>query len=265
MLFFWIVLGLVVGSFLNVCIYRLPRDESVIRPRSRCMRCEHVLGPAELVPVVSYLVQRGRCRHCGQKFSSRYALVELLSAGIFGLCFAFYFSKGDTANGVSFLYFFCSLLVVIFIDLDHLLVLDVVTYPGMAISLGLSIWGHSPILGDTVLDRLWDSARGLLVGGGVLGLIQFLGAVWYRRQGLEAMGLGDVKLAAFTGAFLGVQYEIAALFYAVFLGGIVGVLLIATGIKGRKDYIPFGPALALGAALAPYYGDWLLSKWAGVM
>jgi hypothetical protein len=143
---------------------------------------------------------------------------------------------------------------ILFIDLDHYLILDVVTYPGMVAGLILALPGHLPLAADAPVGRLLESARGLAVGGGVLWVIQFLGMLWYRRQGLMAMGLGDVKLAAFTGAFLGPRFQAHALFIAVVIGGFAGILLMLFRIKGGKDYIPFGPFLAAGAALSPFYG-----------
>lgn len=253
------VLGLLVGSFLNVCIYRLPREESVVLPRSRCPACSHVLGALELIPVVSYALQRGKCKTCSARISPRYAVVELLTAGLFAWIAHSYIQQGDMRNGAAFLYFFSALLVVVFIDLDHFLILDTITYPGMVICLLGALWGHAPLSATTPVLRLIESAAGLVLGGGILWIIQFAGALWYRKQGLEAMGLGDVKFAAFTGAFLGPKFEAAALLLAVFIGGGVAIALMATGIKGRKDYIPFGPALAAGAALAPFFGEWVLS------
>lgn len=255
------VFGLLTGSFLNVCIYRLPREESIVFPRSRCPSCGHVLSPAELFPVISWLVQRRKCTSCHGIISSRYAIVELVTAGIFVFCYHLFVPRGDWSSALAFTYFLCALVVIIYIDIDHMLILDVMTYPGMAICLAWSWFGHFPLSGETPADRLIQSACGLILGGGLLWAIQFLGALWYSREGLAAMGLGDVKLAAFTGAFLGPRLEGAALVIAVFIGGTIAVVLMIFGKAGRKDYIPFGPALAAGAALAPFFGDWILSQY----
>lgn len=256
--FFFVVMGLLVGSFLNVCIYRLPRDESVVFPRSHCPACEELIRWYDNIPVVSYLLLRGKCRSCGEPISWRYAFVEILTAGIFFLVYHLYFARGDTANGIAYLYYFCVLVIVVFIDLDHMLILDVITYPGIAICLLGAFWGHFPLSAALPTDRFMESLMGLLLGGGILWAIQFLGTLWYRREGLAAMGLGDVKLAALTGAFLGPKYQAAALMLAILLGGAGAIFLIVTGLKNRKDYIPFGPALAAGAALAPFIGDRIL-------
>lgn len=253
-----VVMGLLTGSFLNVCIHRLPREESIVLPRSKCPSCGHVLTPLELIPVLSFVVQRARCRQCQERISWRYPIVELLTAALFVLCYRLFGVHGAWSDGVVYLYYFCALLVMTATDLEHMLILDAVTYPGMVIFLLWSVWGHPPIVGGTAMSRLVSAVMGMLVGGGLLWLVQFLGGLWYRREGLDSMGLGDVKLAAFSGAFLGPRYEMAALLYGVFIGGGVAVLLILFRLRGRKDYMPFGPALALGAALAPFYGDWII-------
>ena len=256
-----IVFGMLVGSFLNVCILRLPLGESIVTPRSKCPSCRTVLGPAELVPVASWLIQRGRCRHCAARISPRYALVEILTGSVFWFVYVAYVTHQDYSTAATFLVFYCALIVITFIDLDHFLILDVITYPGMIAGMLLSLWGHDPLTGVRPSARLAESFQGLVIGGGILWLIQFLGTLWYRRQGLAAMGLGDVKFAAFSGAFLGPRMESAALLYAVFIGGASAIVFILAGKKGRKDYVPFGPSLALGAAIAPYFGDWLISRY----
>lgn len=255
---YFAVLGLLVGSFLNVCIYRLPRDESIVSPRSHCTACGGLIRWFDNIPVLSFVLLRGRCRACGSPISGRYAIVEILTSGIFILCYELFLAHHDYTNGVAFLYLFCALVVVVYIDLDHMLILDIITYPGMALCLLVSLWGHLPLSGLTALSRLTESFEGLMVGGGILWSIQFLGTLWYRRQGLSAMGLGDVKLAAFTGAFLGPKYEIAALVLGVVIGGVLAIGLVLTRLKSRKDYMPFGPALAIGAALAPFFGETVL-------
>ncbi len=253
------VLGLLVGSFLNVCIYRLPLEESIVAPRSRCPACSHVLGALDLVPVLSYLVLRGRCRHCDGRISPRYALVEILTGAIFVFVERAYLAAGDAQSAAAFLLFYCAMVVVTFIDIDHMLILDVVTFPGMAVSLGMALWGHIPLTGETAPARIVESLCGLALGGGILWLVQFLGWLWYRRQGLDAMGLGDVKLAAFTGAFLGPRVEAAALLLAVLTGGVASIFLLLARRKGRKEYMPFGPWLVIGAVAAPFAGHRVLA------
>ncbi|MBI4178079.1 prepilin peptidase [bacterium] len=252
------LLGLGVGSFLNVCIHRVPQNISVVMPRSRCPACGHVLSPGELIPVLSFLCLLGKCKSCKVRISARYPIVEILTAGVFLFCHAFFWRAGDPSSAAAYAVFYSALIVITFIDIDHFLIFDVMTYPGMLIFLAWSLAGHHPLHGG-MLERLIASFLGLLAGAGVLWVIQFFGALWYRQQGLSAMGLGDVKLAAFTGAFLGPRYELAALLLGVFIGGTIAVALMLAGRKGRKDYMPFGPALAIGAAIAPFAGDWLLA------
>jgi leader peptidase (prepilin peptidase)/N-methyltransferase len=255
-------LGAALGSFANVVIYRLPQAESVISPPSHCFSCGTRLGVLDLFPVLSYVLLRGRCRHCGQRFSPRYALVEaacgLLAVG----CLLLF---GPTLQAlVSFIICYC--LVIIFcIDLDHMIIPNefvvVIAVLGVAMDVGdlmargslaavsLSEW-VGPKAYAVYLPR---SVVGLLVGAG---LLLFLGFVFEKATGKPSMGGGDVKLAGAMGAVLGPGYHFLTYFLlAVISGAIIGVALMALRVRGRRDYIPFGPMLAVAGIAVLLYGD----------
>ncbi len=234
-------LGLAVGSFLNVCIDRLPAGESIVRHPSHCTSCGHLLTPLDLVPVLSYLWLRGRCHYCRAVIPLRILLVELASGTMFGLL-TWHYGLG-TQQAVALVY--ASVLLVVFvIDLEQQLVLDVVIYPTMLFALGASlVWPD--------LSPPWALAGGAL-GMAVLGL-PFL---MYR----EGMGMGDVKLAALIGVMTGFPLVVVSLLLAIVAGGLVAAILLGLRIKGRKDAIAFGPFLAAAAMVTVVWGqsiwDW---------
>lgn len=232
--------GILVGSFLNVCIDRLPRGESVVRPPSHCDACGHRLGPADLVPIFSYLWLRGRCRHCGEAISPRVLVVELLTGALFALAALCH----DLGVSLAFtLVFSCLFLVVAIIDLEHRLIPNRLVYPGMALAL--------------LLSPLWPGL-GLLraLAGGAVGFIVLLIPYLLSRGG---MGAGDVKLAALVGMVAGWPGALVAMFLAMVAGGAVAGPLLLLGLRKRKDQIPFGPFLSLGAVATLFYGDFLLA------
>lgn len=232
-------LGAILGSFANVLIYRLPRDLSIVYPGSRCPGCQARIRAWDNIPIVSYLVLRGRCRQCGERISPRYLLVEGIAAGLaVGVWAAF----PDPVTRLWGLVFVILMVVVTFIDLDWQLILNRVTYPGIAAGLVFAV----------AQGRLAESA---LAAAGAAGLIAAI--VVLSRGG---MGGGDVKLAALMGSFLGWPGVAVALFAGFLAGGAVGLLLLALRLKGRKDAIPFGPALALGGVVALFFGD-AVAKW----
>jgi leader peptidase (prepilin peptidase)/N-methyltransferase len=248
-----LALGAATGSFLNVAIYRMPRGESVVAPRSHCTTCERIIPWYDNLPVLSWLLLRGRCRGCGQPFSARYPIVEALTALILlglslqfgwglGLAFAFYFA--------------CSLLVVTYIDLDHQIIPDRITLPGIAIGLLLALIAPAEVRWHSV--QSW--AIGTLVGGGILWVVAWVYAL---ATGREGMGGGDVKLLAMIGAFLGWQGVLLSLLLASFIGSIIGVVWMMARGADTKLAIPFGPFLSLGALVTLFWGDdiirWYLS------
>ena len=245
---FTIILGLAFGSFLNVCIHRIPRGLSVNHPGSRCPRCGYALGWFDNIPVLSFVMLAGRCRKCREPISVRYPIVELITGGVFLLHF---FVFGLTALFFVRLLFASALIVLFAIDLEHQLLPDVITLPGIAAGLIFSL---------VLPPGLRDAAIGVLAGGGVLWLI---GAAYYRYAGHEGMGGGDVKMLAMIGAFLGWKLMLLTLVLSSFAGSVVGLAVIASRRGGMKYALPYGTFLALGALAASLAGDrivaWYLS------
>ena len=256
------VLGACVGSFLNVCIYRLPEDESVVRPASRCPRCGTPIAWRDNLPVLSWLLLGARCRTCATPISARYPLVEAATGGLAVLALLRF--GPSAAAAVAFL-FTAALLLITFVDFDHRFIPDEVSLPGIAVGLGAAFLpgGVSPL----------DALAGAVLGGGVLWAVAW---TYEHATGIEGMGLGDVKLLAMIGAFLGWQAIPVVLVVASFTGSLVGLALIFTrrgrrrlrraarrlGPRAvlpfvrraaRRTEIPFGPFLALGAVLALYH------------
>jgi leader peptidase (prepilin peptidase)/N-methyltransferase len=249
-----VLLGLIIGSFLNVCIYRLPHNQSVVTPPSHCMVCDTQLHLFDIVPVLSYLVLRGKCRYCNAVVSLRYALVELLTAGMFLWCLEVI---GFTPNLIIALIVTAFLIVITFIDYDHQLILDrvLIWFAGIGVAIILAvntynvlleylgIIAKSPFFTIDVVDKL----MAIFIGGGLLLLIAILS-----RGG---MGSGDVKFAAAVGIWLGWKLTLFALLLAFLFGGIGSAFALIFKLKGRKDYIPFGPFIALGVFLSMLYGN----------
>lgn len=232
---FIFIFGLIIGSFLNVVIYRVPLGQSIAYPPSHCPQCQQQLAWYQLIPVVSYLWQAGKCRQCGAPIALRYVLIELVT----GFCFlGLYLYYGLTYQLLHALIFISILIPIVCIDYEHQIIPDSINLTGAI--LGLII---VPLTSLTYSNAL----LGVLVGGGVMLLIAVLS-----RGG---MGGGDIKMMAMAGLFLGWPMTLMALFLSFVLGGIGSLVLLLTGIKKRKDAIPFGPFLAVGGFLAYVYGE----------
>ncbi len=245
------IIGAMLGSFFNVCIYRLPRGEGLLFPGSHCPVCNTPIKPWENIPILSYILLRGKCSQCKGKISGRYILVEFICGLLYlGLYLRF-------GLGVDFFYFlfFVSVLVIItFTDLEHFLILDKVTYPSMIIGL---------IACYLTKKDLINSILGLLVGAGIIYLIVIISAIILKMinhpcKDEGGMGLGDVKLAGVMGVFLGWKFVLVAMFSSCLFGSIVGMALILSGLKKRTDYIPFGPYLAIGSLVTVLWGEKIL-------
>jgi len=233
--------GAITGSFLNVVIYRLPRQLSIVTPGSHCPRCEQPVKWYDNIPIVSYILLRGQCRHCGQTIAQRYPMVELLTAVLWVACGVRFGLDWPLLPALLLV----SVLVAIFyIDLDHYIIPNVIVLPAAAIGLAANI----AITPDRWLE--------LLAAGLISAAFFFVVAVTVPG----GMGMGDVKLAAMLGFFLG-QAVLVALFLGFLLGALTGILLMAAGVKKRKSRIPFGPFLAAGGVIALLYGDRLLELW----
>jgi leader peptidase (prepilin peptidase)/N-methyltransferase len=236
-----LLLGLVLGSFLNVVIYRLPRHESLVRPGSRCPSCKTPIRFYDNIPVASWLVLRGRCRACGSRISPRYPLVEAITGVAFAL--AFWRFGLDWPLLVAWA-FIAAMVAVAFIDYDHMIIPNKIVLPGAVVGLMASVAIHP--------QRWWVYVAGSLGAAGFLFLVAM---IWP-----GGMGPGDIKMALFMGAVLG-AYVMVALFAAFFFGAIVGVFLLLVQKRSRKEKIAFGPYLALGAVVAILVGETLLNSY----
>lgn len=238
------IVGAVVGSFLNVCIYRLPREQSVVSPGSRCMGCGAAIRWYDNLPILSWLVLRGRCRSCKASFSIRYPLVELLT----GLLALLLFFKFGLSLRLVVMFLFCAALVVItFIDFDHQIIPDELSLPGIMLGFLSSFFLPEP--------GWLSSLLGIVAGWGSLALV-FYGYLWL--TGREGMGGGDAKLLAMMGAFLGLQAVPFIIFASSLVGTVAGLSIMAIQRKDRHLAIPFGPYLALGAVLYIFFGSQII-------
>ena len=241
------VFGLAVGSFLNVVIYRVPRKESVVHPRSRCPGCGTQLAERDNIPVVSWVLLHGKCRTCGEPISARYPAVELLTAALF-VTAALRFGLDWVLP--AYLIFFASLVAITFIDLEHYIIPNRVLYPTVFIAIPLLV------LAAATQDQWHNLERALL--GAVLAWSFFLVLHLISPRG---MGFGDVRLSFLLGLFLGwldLRHVFLGVFVGFLLGSIVGLALMALRRRGRRDHIPFGPFLAAGAVIAVLFGTSIL-------
>jgi len=234
------IFGAVVGSFLNVCIHRIPEGKSLVHPPSSCLACGHAVRPYDNIPILSYFILRGRCRDCGQKISPRYIAVELITAVMalflfrqFGLSLHFLFSFLLTAV----------LITITFIDLEHGIIPDSITLPGIPLAVIVSV----TIMGVSFLD----SILGMLLGGGIFYLIAVGYELVAKREG---MGGGDIKLLALLGAFFGWQSLVFILLVSSLLGSIVGIGIMVIRKEGMKYAVPFGPFLSVAAVAYLFWG-----------
>jgi leader peptidase (prepilin peptidase)/N-methyltransferase len=239
------IFGLLLGSFFNVCIYRIPAGKSVVYPPSSCGHCNTRLKAIDMIPVLSYLFLGGKCRYCKQSFSARYAIVELMTGIIYAALFITY---GFTFVFVKYIVLSSFLIVIGLIDFDTTDVYFTTTISGIITGIAFTVIGY--FTGYGFMQYFW----GALLGGGLITAIILL---------TKGMGWGDVEICLLCGVFIGLKLMIVTLFFSFVFGGIIGVLLIITKKKSRKDYMPFGPYIALGAIVAMLYGEkiiaWYLS------
>ena len=241
-----VIFGMCIGSFLTVCIHRLPMGKSIVGPRSSCPLCDQRIAFRDNIPVVSYLLLGGRCRHCRGRIAGRYPVVEILT-GLFALCCYLKFSL--TLEAAVYFAFVVVLTAVTFIDLDHRIIPNVITLPGIPIG----------FLAGLALPSLTvkDSILGLIVGAGSL----YLTAVGYRLlTRREGMGGGDIKLMAMVGTLIGLKGVLFTIFIGSALGTAVGVMLMMHARKDMKMAIAFGPFLAIGAIAYVFLGGEVI-KW----
>jgi len=269
------VFGALIGSFLNVVIHRVPLEESIVFPNSRCPSCGGVIAFYDNIPVVSYLVLRAKCRHCKERISFRYPAVELLTAALF---IAVAWHDGLSVALPFDLVFVSALLALVFIDAEHMILPNVITYPGIVFAViariaipylsGTSHFDDIPSLSQGALANMpfWVTSLtgaliGALLGGGSLWL---MGWTWEKLRGIEAMGLGDVKMMFMVGAYLGWRLTILTIFVGVLTGSIIGIALMARqGQRNMQMLLPFGVFLGLGAIAALLFGVPLVEWYAG--
>ena len=238
------LLGLATGSFLNLCIDRLPKRESIMRPPSHCDVCQHKLRPLDLVPLVSYLYLKGRCRYCGVKIHYRVPLVEAMTGLIFVLLWNQY---GFSIELPLAMLFACLFIVIIVIDLEHRLILNRVVYPAIALAFLVIIL--------TPNYRIISAVIGGVTGAGILLLLALIFP--------GGMGMGDVKLAALIGLLVGFPQVLIALLICFVLGGAVAGGLLLARLKGRKDPVPLAPFLTAGLITTVFYGEEIIRLYSG--
>jgi len=269
------VFGAIIGSFLNVVIHRVPLEESIVFPNSRCPSCGAVIAFYDNIPVLSYVALRAKCRSCKEHISFRYPAVELLTAALF---VAVAWHDGLSAALPFDLVFASALLALVFIDAEHMILPNVITYPGIVFALVARI--AIPYLTATPhFDDLPSLAQGALAGmpiwvaslaGGLIGALigggslWLMGWTWEKLRGIEAMGLGDVKMMFMVGAYLGWRLTILTIFVGVLTGSIIGILLMARQReRNMQMLLPFGVFLGLGAIAALLFGAPLVEWYAG--
>ena len=228
------ILGLVTGSFLNVCIYRIPREESIIYPPSHCPKCDTKLGIFDLIPVISYLILRGRCRDCGEKISIRYPIVEIITAALFT---ALYVKYGFSVNFAANVIFAVLLILISFIDMEHLMIPDFLMLTGIGVGLAYSLYKGGLIA----------SVQGICFAF----IFMFtLGAAAKFAFKKEALGEGDIKLLVMFGAFMGIEKAVLSVAIGSVAGAVISLMAIMLNRLKMDDYIPYAPFLALGAVVA---------------
>ena len=262
---FALLFGLAIGSFLNVCIARLPAGDSITRPRSRCPKCRHLIVWYDNISVLSYVLLWGRCRRCRTSISARYPGVEA-ATGILSVLVYLQYGLGP-AWGI-YLAFVASMVVLVLIDLDHRILPDVITLNGIWVGMIASIYLAEPsglaqrlhaMVGTGVMNprllALTASLAGIAFGGGLLWAVR---EAFYRLRGVEGMGLGDVKMMAMVGAFLGLPLTLMTILLGSLLGSVIGLAFMRLSGKARDYELPFGTFLGGGAIVAVIYGNDLI-------
>ena len=266
---FVFAIGLIVGSFLNVCIYRLPRGESVVHPRSHCPSCGKMVAGYDNIPVLSYLILGGHCRQCRAPISFVYPVVELFTGIAFALCYLW--SPDDPVRTAKWAALSAALIVLIMTDLRERILPDRVTFPLAGAGLVFAVLtpvgdGTAELILNSVVELVlpWqavsvaDALLGALVGGGILFA---LGEAWYRLKGVEAMGFGDVKLMAMAGVFFGLKLTVFVLLVGSVAGSLIGGLYILASGRDTQYELPLGTFLGASALFAIFWGRTLVEKY----
>ncbi|HXI24131.1 MAG TPA: prepilin peptidase [Pyrinomonadaceae bacterium] len=266
------VVGALIGSFLNVVIHRIPREQSIVLPSSKCPKCRAEIKPYDNIPVISYLILRGRCRSCGVSISPRYPAVEALT----GLLFAAVTWHDGLTYALAFdLAFVAAIIALIFIDAEHMILPNVITYPGVMFALLTRLllpYLVSPAHFDDLpqllatfpklplwVVSLMGAALGALIGGGSLWLMGFL---WEKLRGIEAMGFGDVKMMLMVGAFLGWRLTLLTIMMGALSGSIAGIAMMYKRGRNLQMMLPFGIFLGIGAIISFLVGSRIIAWYA---
>lgn len=247
--------GLAVGSFLNVCIHRMPREESIVKPRSHCPKCKKVVAWYDNIPLLSYLILRGKCRNCKEKISFQYFIVELFTGTMFWLL---YKSFGLSWLTLIYIIFVCGLIVATFVDFNFRIIPDEINIGGIILALILSLaYPYLHNAPDHLLG-LFRSFLGIIIGGGIIYLTGVFGDFVFKK---ETMGGGDVKLLAMIGAFLGWKVAILTFFIAPMIGAVVGIII---KLKTKSSLIAYGPYLSIASIIALFWNkqiiNWILYR-----
>lgn len=236
-----LITGCLTGSFLNVVIYRLPREKSLVFPGSKCPGCDNPIAFYDNVPVLSWLLLSGKCRKCNEKISTRYPIVELMT----GILFLMVYQSYDIGYNWIFLSYFVSLMVVItWIDIDFMLILHSITYPSIGVGF---IYSY-------INNTLPQAILGSIIGGVLFYLIAKISLLVMKKEG---MGMGDVTFVILLGAWLGLSNLLGSLFISFILGSLIGIIFLA--VKGKSEHFPFGPSLAIGALITMITNNYLLN------
>ena len=260
------VMGGMIGSFLNVCIYRMPAGLSIVKPGSRCPKCETPITWRDNLPIISWMILGAKCRHCKNPISWRYPLVEAITAVLF-LCV--YLKFGMTIASPVYMILAASLVVVTFVDLDDMTIPNEITMPGMPIGLALSVVAMMVKDSGLILNDPIMSIAGLFLGGGLLYVLDWVSLIVFKKRG---MGFGDIKLLAMLGAFFGVKGVLLIIVLASFFGSIIGVTMILISRKqkvitdddGNENvgyYLPFGPYIVLGGLMYIFVGPQIVEMY----
>ncbi|HZP33080.1 MAG TPA: prepilin peptidase [Candidatus Acidoferrales bacterium] len=256
------IFGLIIGSFLNVCILRIPAAESIVLPSSHCPKCGAAIKPYDNIPVVSWFVLAGRCRKCKARISPMYPMVELATGLLFVAC---YFAFGFSAEAVKWAVFAALLVVLTVTDLRERILPDKVNFVGLGLGLLLSLftqptdgtatWLANHFFAYPPPEPALSFADALIGAGAASGLLWLVAEGYFRARGREGMGLGDVKMMAMAGAFLGLQRALLTILLGSLLGSVIGAVVISVGRKGRDFELPFGTFLGAGAILVVFFGS----------
>lgn len=255
-----ILFGLVIGSFLNVCIHRIPKKLSIILPASYCPKCKGQIRFYDNIPVLSYIILKGKCRYCKKNISFLYPFIEIITGIFFLLIFNKFDFRSDLISIITYLMFVSILIVITFIDIKHYIIPDKLNIILLSIGIITLIFNRFPFYGLSFPEKVISSLTGILTGGGIWLVITLIGnKIYLKRIGKEAMGLGDVKLFAAIGSFFTAKIMLANMYLAVIIGGVSSLIIMLFFKKGLKDQIPFGPFIAVSAIIIVLYYDTIFS------